>query len=69
MSNRFEILTEYRKTNEQLDELKATEARQVEPCHHETITIEPKYGRQMQELSAKCDYLNMILEAMAASED
>ncbi|MFC6255335.1 hypothetical protein ACFP1H_12150 [Secundilactobacillus hailunensis] len=69
MSNRSEILTEYRQVNEQLDELKATEARQVEPCHHETITIEPKYGQQMQKLSAKHDYLNMILEAMAASED
>ena len=69
MSNRSEILTEYRKANEQLDELKATEARQVEPCYQQTITIRPKYGQQMQELSAKCDYLNMILEAMAASED
>ncbi|MTV82881.1 hypothetical protein [Secundilactobacillus folii] len=69
MSNRSEILTEYREANEQLDELKQIESQQVAPCHGEAVTIEPKYGEQMKELSTKCDYLNMILEAMDASED
>ncbi|KRK98263.1 hypothetical protein FD04_GL001243 [Secundilactobacillus odoratitofui DSM 19909 = JCM 15043] len=69
MSNRSEILTEYREASEQLNELKQYEASHVVPCHEETITIKPKYGQRMQALSNKCDYLNMILEAMAASED
>lgn len=69
MSNRSEILTEYREANEQLDELKQTEAHNVKPCQNEAITIEPKFGKQMKELSTKCEYLNMILEAMEASED
>lgn len=68
MSNRSEILSEYREANEQLDELKQLEAHHVEKSEH-TITIEPKFGDEMQTLTKKCDYLNMILEAMAASED
>ncbi|GAA3615952.1 hypothetical protein [Secundilactobacillus similis] len=68
MSNRLEILTEYRLANHQLDELKLTECKQVQPTD-QTVTIEPKYGRAMKDLSDKCANLNMILEAMAASED
>lgn len=68
MSNRMEILAEYRQANSQLATLKAREAVGTQ-SGTETVTIEPRYGEEMTYLSDKCAQLEMILEAMAASED
>ena len=68
MSNRMEILEEYRQANSQLATLKRKESE----CIHsssETVQIEPRYGQEMNDLSTKCAQLDMILEAMEASED
>ncbi|PWG00663.1 hypothetical protein DCM90_00360 [Levilactobacillus bambusae] len=68
MSNRFEILEEYREATTELSRLKHQEAQEVQPTN-QTITIQPRYGKQMNQLSSKCAQLDMILEAMEASED
>ncbi|WP_125579695.1 hypothetical protein [Levilactobacillus cerevisiae] len=68
MSNRIEILEEYRQANSQLATLKRKESDNV--CSgSETVRIEPRYGQEMNDLSNKCAQLDMILEAMDASED
>ena len=68
MSNRMEILAEYRQANSQLATLKRQESVNVQ-ASHETVTIEPRYGNEMTYLTQKCAQLDMILEAMDASED
>ncbi len=35
----------------------------------QTVTIQPKYGEEMQSLREECSQLRIILEAMEASED
>jgi len=68
MSNRMEILSEYREANSQLATLKQKEAVGVQ-SGTATVKIEPRYGREMNDLTNKCAQLDMILEAMDASED
>ncbi|HIW72028.1 MAG TPA: hypothetical protein H9875_05295 [Candidatus Levilactobacillus faecigallinarum] len=68
MSNRMEILAEYRQANSQLATLKRQESAGVQ-SGAETVTIEPRYGSEMTYLTNKCAQLDMILEAMDASED
>ncbi|MCH4123155.1 MAG: hypothetical protein LKH74_02120 [Levilactobacillus sp.] len=68
MSNRIEILEEYRRANSQLATLKRQESENVHSSS-ETVRIEPRYGDEMNDLTNKCAQLDMILEAMAASED
>ncbi|MEJ6400775.1 hypothetical protein [Nicoliella lavandulae] len=70
MSNRFELLVEYRQAFNELEHLKHSEAtaRLAKPSNN-TITIEPEYGSKMKTLTKKCNSLKMILEAMDASED
>lgn len=68
MSNRVEILEEYRQANSQLATLKEKESATVQSTD-ETVRIEPRYGEEMNYLSNKCAQLDMILEAMDASED
>ncbi|KRL15433.1 hypothetical protein FD38_GL000428 [Levilactobacillus zymae DSM 19395] len=68
MSNRMEILAEYRQANTQLATLKEKEAVGIH-SGTETVKIEPRYGEEMTYLTNKCAQLDMILEAMAASED
>jgi len=68
VSNRMEILEEYRQANSQLATLKRKESESVQ-WSSETVQIEPRYGKEMNDLSDKCAQLDMILEAMDASED
>lgn len=68
MSNRTEILAEYRQANSQLATLKKKESVGVQSGSG-TVKIEPRYGEEMTYLTNKCAQLDMILEAMAASED
>lgn len=68
MSNRMEILAEYRQANSQLATLKHKECAGVQATD-ETVKIEPRYGDEMNYLTQKCAQLDMILEAMEASED
>lgn len=68
MSNRMEILAEYRQANSQLATLKRKESVGVN-SGTETVKIEPQYGNEMTYLTNKCAQLDMILEAMDASED
>ncbi|WP_261810224.1 hypothetical protein [Levilactobacillus humaensis] len=68
MSNRVEILEEYRQANNQLATLKRKESESIRHSE-DTVRIEPHYGEEMTSLSDKCAQLDMILEAMAASED
>ncbi|MFC6206132.1 MULTISPECIES: hypothetical protein [Levilactobacillus] len=68
MSNRIEILEEYRRANSQLATLKRKESESVHSSA-DTVLIEPQFGKEMNDLSNKCAQLDMILEAMEASED
>lgn len=68
MSNRMEILAESRQAHSQLATLKHQESVGVQ-AGTETVTIEPRYGNEMTYLTNKCAQLDMILEAMDASED
>ncbi len=68
LSNRTEILEEYRQANAQLATLKQEESASVQSSSA-TVTIEPRFGNEMNALSSKCAQLDMILEAMEASED
>ncbi|UQS86455.1 hypothetical protein MOO44_06060 [Nicoliella spurrieriana] len=71
MSNRFELLVEYRQAFRELENLKNSEAANAKLLSngHNTITIEPEYGNKMKTLTKKCNTLKMILAAMDASED
>ncbi|MBW1605435.1 hypothetical protein [Lactobacillus sp. Sy-1] len=71
MSNRFELLVEYRQAAKELEHLKNSEAANssILAKSNNTITIEPEYGSKMKTLTKKCNTLKMILEAMDASED
>ncbi|MFT8915296.1 hypothetical protein, partial [Lentilactobacillus hilgardii] len=35
----------------------------------DTVVIKPQFGNEMNHLNKECEQLNMILEAMDASED
>lgn len=69
MSNKTEILEEYVAATDKLNDLKLREAQSPCPVTDETIVIQPQFGDEMNELTRKCAQLNMILEAMEASED
>ncbi|WP_172187193.1 hypothetical protein [Lentilactobacillus kribbianus] len=69
MSNKSEILQEFVAACDKLDELKSKEAENSSPSTKETVVIQPQFGGEMNELTRKCDQLNMILAAMDASED
>ena len=69
MSNRTEILEEYMAATDKLNDLKTRESQLSYPATEETITIQPKFGDEMNHLTRKCAQLDMILEAMEASED
>ncbi len=75
MSNKLEILQEYQAAASKLDQLKSKEAA---ICRSEntgsgqkrdTVIITPQFGNEMHQLNEECVQLNMILEAMDASED
>lgn len=69
MSNRFEIQQELTDAQRDLQVLCQKEAKQCKKQTGGVITIEPQYGKQMNDLRDKCGQLSMILEAMDASED
>lgn len=70
MSNRFEIQQELTDTQSDLNHLCQQEARQARSkIHSGTVTIEPRYGKEMNALREKCSQLRMILDAIEASED
>lgn len=69
MGNRFEIQRELADAQNQLDNLCHKESDSCKGKSIGTVTIEPKYGKDMNELRSKCSELSMILEAMDASED
>jgi len=67
VSNRFEILEEYRQANTELDRLKGLAMRQRDRSR--VITIYPHLQERVSHLSQKCEQLDMLLEAINASED
>ncbi|EHO53989.1 hypothetical protein [Lentilactobacillus kisonensis] len=72
MSNKLEILKEYQKATSKLDQLKNQEAEMVhskKQATSDTVVITPQFGNEMKHLNQECMQLNMILEAMDASED
>lgn len=70
MSNKFEIQQELADAQHQLNRLCQKEAKQSSSMKISgTVTIEPRYGKQMNELREECSQLRMILDAMEASED
>ncbi|MCH4165699.1 MAG: hypothetical protein LKF37_13085 [Lentilactobacillus diolivorans] len=73
MSNKLEILREYQQASSKLDQLKSQEAQIIhsdDPKEtKDTVVIRPQFGNEMHHLNEECMQLNMILEAMDASED
>lgn len=72
MSNKLEILKEYQQASNKLSELKDQEAQSVHSQAtgtSDTVVIQPQFGNEMKHLNQECMQLNMILEAMDASED
>lgn len=72
MSNKLEILREYQKASSKLDQLKPEEADKIKSTPVNTSSTEvitPQFGNEMTHLNEECMQLNMILEAMDASED
>ncbi|MFB9769406.1 hypothetical protein [Lactiplantibacillus modestisalitolerans] len=67
MSNRFEILEEYQAANTELERLKGLAVRQQD--HSRVVTIYPHLHERVSHLSEKCEQLDMLLEAINASED
>ncbi|BDZ31134.1 hypothetical protein RA086_08140 [Lactiplantibacillus sp. WILCCON 0030] len=67
MSNRFEILEEYQQANTELDRLKGMALRQQDRSR--VVTIYPHLRERVSHLSQKCEQLDMLLEAINASED
>ena len=72
MSNKLEILREYQQASSKLDQLKSQEVQIIHSDPKETkdtVVIRPQFGNEMHHLNEECMQLNMILEAMDASED
>ncbi len=70
MSNKLEILEQYKEATSKLKSLKAKESEKIETnSSTETVVIQPQFGNEMNKLNHECEALNMILEAMDASED
>jgi hypothetical protein len=69
VSNRFEIQQELADAQNDLQHICREEAKMANRQEINTVTIEPKYGREMTALREKCSQLRMILDAMEASED
>lgn len=67
MSNRFEILEEYQEANTELDRLKTLVASQQDRSR--VVTLYPHLKERVSHLSEKCEQLDMLLEAINASED
>ncbi|WP_265478755.1 hypothetical protein [Lactiplantibacillus plantarum] len=67
MSNRFEILEEYQEANTELDHLRTLAVRQKDRSR--VVTIYPHLKERVSHLSRKCEQLDMLLEAINASED
>lgn len=70
VSNKFEIQQELADAQSALTQLCQKEAnRSSRQNVTGTITIEPQYGKEMNDLREECSQLRMILDAMEASED
>jgi len=67
VSNRFEILEEYQQANSELDHLKGLAVQQQDRSR--VVTIYPHLRERVTHLSKKCEQLDMLLEAINASED
>lgn len=67
MSNRFEILEEYQAANTELGHLRDLAAHQMD--HARVVTLYPHLQDRVDHLSQKCEQLDMLLEAINASED
>lgn len=67
MSNKYEIEEDLYRAQSRLDDLCKQEGQ--ENTGTQTVTIQPKYGEEMQSLREECSQLRIILEAMEASED
>ncbi len=67
MSNKHEIEEDLYRAQSRLDDLCKQEGQQC--AGTQTVTIQPKYGEEMQSLREECSQLRIILEAMEASED
>lgn len=67
MSNKHEIEEDLYRAQSRLDDLCKQEGQ--ENTGTQTVTIQPKYGEEIQSLREECSQLRIILEAMEASED
>jgi len=67
MSNKHEIEEDLYRAHSRLDDLCKQEGQ--ENTGTQTVTIQPKYGEEMQSLREECSQLRIILEAIEASED
>lgn len=68
MSNKHEIEEELNQAQERLDALCRNEVIN-DDCGGQTVTVQPTCGDEMQSLREECSNLQIILEAMEASED
>lgn len=68
MSNKHEIEKELIQVQERLDALCQNEAVENDQSG-QTVTVQPTCGDEMQSLREECSNLQIILEAMEASED
>lgn len=68
MSNKHEIEEELNQAQARLDALCQNEAT-ADDHNGQMVTVQPTCGDEMQSLREECSYLEIILEAMEASED
>ncbi|WP_288657799.1 hypothetical protein [uncultured Limosilactobacillus sp.] len=68
MSNKHEIEEELNQAQARLDALCQNEGT-VDDRGNQTVVVQPTYGDEMQSLREECSNLQIILEAMEASED
>lgn len=68
VSNKCEIEEELNQAQARLDALCQNEGT-VDDHGNQTVVVQPTYGDEMQSLREKCSNLQIILEAMEASED
>jgi len=69
MSNKLEILEEFKQAELKLNQLKNSETTTTSNPSDDTVVIQPKFGEEMKVLNDKCAHLSMVIEAMNASED
>lgn len=68
VSNKHEIEEELNQAQARLDALCRNEGT-VDDHGNQTVVVQPTYGDEMQSLREECSNLQIILEAMEASED